>query len=62
MTEKEMALRLDSLMTILREEYGIETREQLAKAISELEPIDISVFVCPPLGKIQQKFNYDTKS
>ena len=40
--------RLSELMQILKEEYGIETQAQLMEAISKLEPIDISIFVCPP--------------
>lgn len=47
MTEKEMALKVSQLTELLREEYGIETREQFIEAYSKMKPIDISVFVRP---------------
>ena len=55
MTEKEKALKISLLTKTLREEYGIESKAQLMEAYSKLEPIDISIFVCPPPSRFPEK-------
>ena len=40
--------RLSALMQILKEEYGIETPEQLREAIRQIGGIDITPLVAKP--------------
>jgi len=51
MAEKERSL--DSMLKILKEEYGIKTAEQLDKAIGKLSVIDLTPF-CGEIKKVKE--------
>lgn len=43
-----MMTRTERLWKILREDYGITTRQQLDEAIAKLPKLDITIFVMTP--------------
>ena len=48
----EQEIRTKNLVKILRDEFGIETMEELDAAISKMKHLDISVF-CGKRGDIE---------
>ncbi len=52
MTDKEKALKVNMLQEMLAKDFGIRNHAELMEAIQKMEPVDISIFVLPPLGAV----------
>ena len=48
--DAEQKIRIQNMVEILKNEFGIETMEELQKAIDNLKPLDISVFCASRKG------------
>ena len=48
--DAEQKIRIQNMVEILKNEFGIETIEELQNAIDNLKPLDISVFCASKKG------------
>lgn len=48
--DAEQKIRIQNMVEILKNEFGIETMEELQKAIDDMKHLDISVFCAKKKG------------
>ena len=51
MNDRERAMKVEMLQSILEKEFGITSRAELVEAIRKMTPVDISIFVTSPASK-----------
>ena len=51
MDDRERAMKVEMLQSILEKEFGITSRAELVEAIRKMTPVDISIFVASPANK-----------
>lgn len=51
MDDRERAMKVEMLQSILEKEFGITSRAELVEAIRKMTPVDISIFVTSPANK-----------